>query len=85
MFYLFILYTVYLHIFHNRINTFPALKRQHGHFTEITCSISKCSTKRTGEVSGPGLSYCSIPGSHDAVEPAAGGVNGGVSQSVYMV
>lgn len=38
-----------------------------------------------GEVSGPGLSYCSIPGSQDAVEPATGGVNSGASQSVYRV
>lgn len=38
-----------------------------------------------GEGGGPGLSHCSIPGSPDAGEPAAGGVNSGVSQSVYRV
>lgn len=36
-----------------------------------------------GEVSEPGLRYCSIPGSHDAVEPVTVGVYSQVSQSVY--
>lgn len=38
-----------------------------------------------GEVSEPGLSYCSIPDSHDAVEPVAVGVYSHASQSVYTV
>lgn len=37
------------------------------------------------EVGEPGLSYCSIPGSHDAVEPVTVGVSSQVSQSVYTV
>lgn len=60
------------------------------HTTIITCSVCKCSTRKgpkeeslRGEVSGPGLSYCSIPGSQDVVEPVTGGVNSGISQSVY--
>lgn len=38
-----------------------------------------------GEVSEPGLSYCSIPDSHDAVEPVTVGVYSHASQSVYTV
>lgn len=49
---------------------------QQHHTVLITCSISKCSTRKgpkeerlVGEVGGPGLSYCSIPGLQDDVEP----------------
>lgn len=37
------------------------------------------------EVGGPGLSYCSIPGSQDAVEAFTEGANSGVFQSVYRL
>lgn len=80
------LYQLFVSIWWNTF--FPALKSQPGAAASYHV-INVAPEKSTwdefdDEVCGPGLSYCSIPGSQDDVEPVAGGVNGSVTDMIKV-